>query len=627
MGAPALVRVVVCGAVDDGKSTLLGRLLLETASITSDELEAARRASAQSAATLGAEGVDVSLLVDGLESEREQGITIDVAHRQLRLGSGTRVLLADSPGHEQYTRNMAVASSTADIAILVVDAVRGVRQQTLRHAAVCRLMGVSRIIVAVNKLDAVADPAAVFERLRDELVAGLTPAHATAGSELAPTAIDVIAVSGLRGDNVTASSALLPVGTRATLLGAIEDAATEVGSRAAETGQARLTVQLVLRSDTRRRYAGRVTGGRFAVGDEIAVWPSASTARIVSILAPDTATEARENQSVSIELDRELDIGRGDIITHAAGFAELPTSRAHLAEIVWMAAEPLASANSYLLVCGPLTVPARVDDVRFVLDLDSGQQLQGRPLEANDIARVEITADRVIALDPYARNRDTGGFLLVDRATGATVAAGMSIHPLRRESDVVRHTFSVDRLAREKLNGVRGAVIWLTGLPGSGKSTIADELERSLHARGIRSFVLDGDTVRQTLSEDLGFSPADRAENVRRVARTSQLMLDAGLIVIVSLVSPFRVDRDLAKEMFAASDFFEVFVDTPLDVCISRDPKGLYAKAGEQSGSQMTGAGQVYEEPLTPAIRLDGARPVQESVEQLLTVIADRRLS
>lgn len=625
--AAALVHVVVCGAVDDGKSTLLGRLLFETASVTSDELEAAQRASLHSTALMGDERLDYSLLVDGLESEREQGITIDVAHRQLRLSTGTRVLLADSPGHEQYTRNMAVASSTADIAVLVVDAVRGVRQQTLRHAAVCRLMGVSRIIVAVNKLDAVANPAETFDRIRDELEVGIRSSHRAARPDGVAPVVDVIAVSGLRGDNVTTASRTLPVSHYSTLLQALEVASAELTIRTSDDAQLRMPVQLVLRDDTSRRYAGRLSGASLSVGDEVAVWPSGSTATVLSILAPESVETAGAGLSISIALDRELDIGRGDVIVRAAEFDSAPASRAHLAEVVWMASEPLDPSNSYLLVSGPLTVPARVDDVRFVLDLDSGEQLQGRSLVANDIARIEVTADREILLDNYELNRDTGGFLLVDRASGTTVAAGMAIHPVRRESDVQRHAFSVDRAAREQLNGVRGAVFWLTGLPGSGKSSIADELEKRLLSRGIRSFVLDGDTVRQTLSEDLGFSPQDRAENVRRVARTAQLMLDAGLIVIVSLVSPFRADRGLAKEMFATTDFYEVYVDTPLDVCIERDPKGLYAKAAETGDGQMTGAGQVYEEPLAPALHLNGTHPVAESVRQLLVIISDRRFA
>ena len=624
---PALVRVVICGAVDDGKSTLLGRLLFETASISSDELEAARRSSLSSNALMDAEKLDFSLLVDGLESEREQGITIDIAHRQLRLGSGTRILLADSPGHEQYTRNMSVASSTADIAILVVDAVRGIRKQTLRHAAVCRLMGVRQLIVAINKLDATPDPTASMSAIRESLLESFAQAQWATNEINATGQFSFIGVSGLRGDNVTTMSARLPAGSQPTLLAALEAACDAVSQPRDRRGSLRLPVQAVLRNDTHRRYAGRLLGDELSVGDTLAVWPSGSRARVIALYAPDECKTAAIGRSVSVELDTELDIGRGDILVRAEDAAELPESRAHLAEMVWMHTEPLDASTSYLLKCGPLEVPARVESVRFVLDLDTGEQLPGRPLEVNTIGRVEISCDRPILLDAYADHRDTGGFLLVDRRTGATVAAGMAIHPVRRESEVVRHSFTVDRAAREQLNGFRAGVLWLTGLPGSGKSTIADELEKRLFDRGVRSFVLDGDTVRQTLSEDLGFSPEDRAENVRRVARTAQLMVDAGLIVIVSLVSPFRADRELAKEMFADSDFYEVFVDTTLELCMERDPKGLYARAATSGGGQMTGTGQAYEQPLSPDIRLDGASPVDESVARLLGVINDRRLT
>jgi len=336
-----------------------------------------------------------------------------------------------------------------------------------------------------------------------------------------------------------------------------------------------------------------------------------------------TVTPARAGTSVAIELDRETDIGRGDILVTSN--ADLPVSRAHLADLVWLDDEPLNSASSYVLRVGSHEVPARVEQVRFVLDLDAGEEVSSQSIRANDIGRVEITFDRPLLLDSYIDSRHTGGFILCDRLTGRTLAAGMAVHPLQRESEVTRHAFTVTREARESLNGVRAGVLWLTGLPGSGKSTIADEVEKSLFERGIRCYVLDGDTVRQTLSEDLGFSPEDRRENVRRVARTAQLMMDAGLIVIVSLVSPFRDDRAAAREIFAHADFAEVFVDTPLDVCQDRDPKGLYARAAGVTNSQMTGAGQSYEEPLSPDVHLDGTLSVADNAQSLMNWILGRR--
>jgi len=623
-----LLRVVMCGAVDDGKSTLLGRLLFETDSVPSDEVVASLRASAASGSNAEAGTLDFSLLVDGLESEREQGITIDVAHRHLWLPSGRRAILADSPGHEQYTRNMAVASSTADVAVLVVDASRGVREQTLRHATVCTMMGVGSLIVAVNKLDAVDDAATVFASIRDELSDRLATMANPGGSSKKPATVTFIALSGLRGDNVVTPSQALPASDYPSLLAALEFAAAaqEASMALATDGSLRIPIQTVLRSDQTRRLAGRIARGSISVGDTVSIWPSGTAATVRALGSPDETTSAREGSSVSVELDREIDAGRGDIIV-AASDSALPTSRAHLATLVWLDPEPLDPATSYLLRVGPLEVPARIENVRFVLDLLTGEQLSGHPLAVNDIGVVEVTCDRPILLDAYAGSHDTGGFVLINRLTGRTLAAGMSLHPLQRESEVVRHSFTIDRDARERMNGVRSSVVWLTGLPGSGKSTIADELEKRLFERGVRCYVLDGDMVRQTLSEDLGFSPEDRAENVRRVARTAQLMMDAGLVVIVSLVSPFRADREAAKEMFADSDFMEAFVDTPLEVCIERDPKGLYARAGSAGSTQMTGVGQGYEAPTHPDVHLDGTAPTSDSVDTVMEIIFRRRVS
>jgi bifunctional enzyme CysN/CysC len=345
---------------------------------------------------------------------------------------------------------------------------------------------------------------------------------------------------------------------------------------------------------------------------------------IAGIYAPNETKTAGDAEAVHVTLDREVDIARGDVIVGATG--EIPSSRAHLADLVWIDTKPLDTHASYILRSGPIEIPARVETVRYVRDITTGEQARGRPLEVNDIGRVEIVTDRPILLDPYAESIHTGGFILVDRLTAMTVAAGMSKHPLVRESDVVKHDFAVGRAEREKLNGLRSCVLWLTGLPGSGKSTVADELEKSLMTLGLRSFTLDGDTVRSTLSEDLGFSPEDRKENVRRVARVAELMMEAGIIVIVSLVSPFRDDREMAKERFADGDFIEIFVDTPLEICMQRDPKGLYARSQADKSMQMTGVGQGYEVPLAADVTLDGTQPVGDSVQKLLGLIISRRI-
>ena len=622
-----LWRVVVCGAVDDGKSTLLGRLLVETGSIARDELAAARVSSATSGSDAPAGSIDFSLLADGLEAEREQGITIDVAHRHLHLPSGNRAILADSPGHEQYTSNMTVAASEADIAVLVVDASRGIRDQTLRHATVCALMGVRRFIVAVNKLDAVASATMSFTEISSVLRERFDLLAQAAGSTAANFTVDFIAISGLRGDNVSTVSTALPEGDRPTIVLALEEGIAALGrdEATATPGPVRLPIQTVIRDGSRRLIAGRLVRGELSIGSAVRVWPGGTQATVLAIELPDSVGIARAGASVTIELDREVDASRGDIIVDAAE-TDLAESRAHLATLVWLDAIPLDLSASYLIQVGPLQMPARIEAVRSTLDLDTGSERRGRPLAANDIGLVEVSCDRKALIDPFAESRDTGGFILIDRLTARTVAAGMSLHPLRRESDVTRHSFSIDRGARERLNGMRSGVVWLTGLPGSGKSTIADLLERRLFDRGVRCYVLDGDAVRQTLSEDLGFSPQDRAENVRRVARTAQLMMDAGLVVIVSLVSPFHSDRALAREMFAGDDFVEVFIDTPLATCIERDPKGLYARAKSSAASNMTGLGQAYEHPLAPDLRLDGTAPAEESADALLRLISARRV-
>lgn len=585
-------RIVVCGAVDDGKSTLIGRLLVETGSTPSDEIDDGALAEGS---------FDFSRLTDGLESEREQGITIDVAYRYLRLPSHGRALLADAPGHEQYTRNMAVAASLADVALIVVDAERGIRAQTLRHAKVCELMGVRAFVVALNKIDAVGDPDERVSQLRAEMANRLP----------GDVPVSFVAVSGLRGDNVTGSSgSLLEALAQASRLPAREN-----------LHDFRLPVQTVIRDDSRRWYAGRIAAGAVSKGDDLDIWPSGATARVREVIGTGV--------SVAIELDRETDVSRGDIFVtpRARRTVELPVSRAHLADLVWLDSDPMPPGTSYILRVGPLEVPAHVDSIRFVRDLDNDVTKPAATLSTNDVARVEITCDRPILLDKYGESRHTGGFILCDRLTGRTVAAGMNVQALQRESDVTRHSFAITREAREQLNGFRAGVLWLTGLPGSGKSTIADEVEKMLFQQGIRAFVLDGDTVRQTLSEDLGFSPEDRRENVRRVARVAQLMMEAGLLVIVSLVSPYRADRRAARDLFAPSDFAEVFVDTPLEVCQKRDPKGLYARAAASVNSQMTGSGQTYEVPEAPEIRLDGTAPIDVNTHELLSWITRRRVS
>lgn len=610
-------RIVVCGAVDDGKSTLIGRLLVETNSVPLDELALIR----------GKDGsLDYSRLTDGLEAERDQGITIDVAFRYLGFPNGNRALLADSPGHEQYTRNMAVAASTADVALIVVDAQRGISTQTKRHASICQLMGVQAVVVAINKIDKLpqSDALQIIEQLTSDIHHTLTTLSRNISSKnpFEPTIV-VVPVSGLRGDNIMSGE-----NSEISLISALEHSITSVShnEKTSETAL-RFRIQTVVRHNNRRWYSGRISSGSFTVGEEILLWPSLHPAKISGLYVNgEEAVSARHNDAVSVTMDHEVDLTRGDMIVSQLEGANLATSRAHLANLIWISSEPLNLSTSYLLRVGPFEVPVKCDVVRHQINLETNSQTASTQLAINEIGCVEITADRPFLLDPYFMSRDTGGFVLCDRLTGNTVAAGLSIHPLQRTSEVTRHAFSVTRELRESHNSVRGGVLWLTGLPGSGKSTIADELERLLFERGIRSFVLDGDMVRQTLSTDLGFSPEDRAENVRRVAQVAHMMMDAGLVVIVCLVSPSAADRAAAKELFVHSDFVEVFVDTPLDICKGRDPKGLYAKAATDNSMPMTGVGQKYERPHSPEIILDGTQDVSTSSAQLLSWVTARRV-
>jgi bifunctional enzyme CysN/CysC len=601
-----VLRVVACGSVDDGKSTLIGRLVAETGGVPEDQLEYARR-TRRGGSTIPAGEIDYSLLTDGLEAEHEQGITIDVAYRFLELPNGRRVIIADAPGHEQYTRNMAVAASTSDVAVLLVDATKGIRPQTCRHLAVCALMRVRAVIAVVNKLDAVGYDQIVFEKLAGEV-------RATAAGYDVPE-VQVIPVSALTGDNVVDRSPGLSWYHGPTLLDALSADLSTVDI----DGDFRLPVQYVIRADGFRGFAGTVLNGPLRPGDAVAVAGSGVTSVVDRVLGPGGEVGvAWPGTPVTVTLADDTDIRRGDLLTTPEACGDgLGPATAFSATLVWTAAEPLRHGRSYLLVAGPLTVPALVTTVRGRLDVVSGKQFAARTLEINDIGTVELATDAPVSLDSYENGRDTGSFLLVDRVSKETVAAGMVRFALRRGRNIVPHNYTVDRAARERLKGQRARVLWLTGLPGAGKSTIADALERRLHADGLHTYVLDGDNVRSGLNRDLGFTPEDRAENVRRVAETARLMLDAGLIVIVALVSPFRADRAVAKSLFKAGDFLEVWVHTPAEVCAERDPKGLYAKAKTGALPNLTGVGQAYEPPETPDVVVEGTGSLDDAVAAL----------
>jgi bifunctional enzyme CysN/CysC len=609
-GQTPVLHLVTCGSVDDGKSTLIGRLLVETDSVPIDQLEYART-TRRGGSTVPVGEVDYSLLTDGLEAEREQGITIDVAYRHLNLPNGRRVLIADSPGHEQYTRNMAVAASNGDVAVLLVDAARGVRPQTHRHLTVCALMGVQTIIVAVNKMDLVDFSHEAFEQVMGEV--------RTTAARLGVEQIDGIPVSAVTGANVTTKSDEMPWYKGESLLGAL--AIWEPVGRVVNE-DFRFPVQFIVRSEGNfRGYAGTVVAGSVRPGDEIMVADSGRSAKIDRIVtSAGDLQEAKYGQAVTLTLDHEVDITRGDIL--ASGSSLQPADRFGV-DMVWLGEEPLAHGRSYLLISGSRSVPATVTSVRHRLDVVSGHEHAARVLNMNDIGRVEIATDRPIPMDPYALCRDTGGFLLVDRVSADTVAAGLSRHAMRRAFNLVPHDYEVDHQARSALMGHPARVVWLTGLSGSGKSTIADAAVRKLHAMGIHTYVLDGDNVRTGLNKDLGFTPEDRAENVRRVAEVGKLMRDSGVVVFVALVSPFRSDRETAASLFAEGEFVEVFVDTPVDICSARDPKGLYAKAAAGNLPNMTGVGQIYEPPVSPDLTLRGTGDLEASADLLVAAILE----
>ena len=611
-----IVRVVACGSVDDGKSTLIGRLLVETESIPDDILDYART-TRRGGSTIPAGEIDYSMLTDGLEAEHAQGITIDVAYRHLYLPSGRRAIIADAPGHEQYTRNMAVAASTADIAILLVDAARGIRPQTHRHLTVCALMGVRTVIVAINKMDAVGYDHVAFE--------GFAGTVRSAAARFDLEDVVVVPVSALTGENVMTRTTKMPWYHGPSVLQALMSwRPPEPVDRPVRPF--RLPVQYVVRAEDFRGYAGTVVAGSVRPGDKVVVNATGAPTTVDRVLvAGKDVEQAVTDQAVVLTLATETDLTRGDlVVAPAEGLPEDQFPRpatAFAADLVWTGEEELRHGRSYLLMAGSLAVPAVVTAIRNRRDVVTGEQMAARTLKMNDIGLVEIATDTPVPLDPYALSRDTGGFLLVERVSRDTVAAGLVRHALRRAHNVVPHAFTVDQKARAALKNQRPRVLWLTGLPGAGKSTIADALERTLLGLGMHTYVLDGDGVRTGLNKDLGFTPEDRAENVRRVAETARLMADAGLVVIVSLVSPFRGDRRAAKALFAEGDFLEVWVDTPTDVVVERDPKGLYAKAKAGTLPNMTGVGQGYEPPEHPDLVVAGAGDVEDAVDLLLQAL------
>ena len=600
----SVLRMLTCGSVDDGKSTLIGRLLVQTDSVPHDTVGAARNVR-RAGSTIAAGEIDFSLLTDGLEAEREQGITIDVAYRSMSLLDGRRLIISDAPGHEQYTRNMAVAASRADIAIVLIDATKGVRTQTLRHLMICNLMGVSRVIVAINKLDAVDYSQEIYTTIKNDLLSQM--------SRFDLPDIHFIPMSALAGDNVVTQSTVMPWYTGQTLLECIQS----WQPKKSEDITMRARVQSIVRAEDFRGISTTIYRGSVAVGEQVRIHPSNQIATISTIVADmKNVKSADEGDAVTLVLQPEVDVTRGDLI--ASINEEVSASDRFSAHLVWLNEEALIHSRSYLLISGPTQIPVIVTKIRHSIDVNTGEEKAANTLAMNEIGVVEIATNQPLALLPYQESREFGNFILVDRLTSQSVGAGMIRHALRRGENITYQAYEVDKSARESAKNQRAKLIWLTGLSGSGKSTIANALEKRLHSLGMHAYVLDGDNLRMGLNVDLGFTPEDRAENVRRVSEVGKLMIDAGLIVITALVSPFEVDRQRARSIFDEGDFIEVFVDTPVDICISRDPKGLYKKASQGQIPNFTGVGQDYERPTQPELTLNGQEDVLVSTEQIL---------
>lgn len=588
----SLLRFITCGSVDDGKSTLIGRLLHDCGAVPEDQLASLARDSERHGTT-GRGNLDLALLVDGLSAEREQGITIDVAYRYFGTAR-RRFIVADTPGHEQYTRNMATGASNADLAVLLVDARKGLLTQTRRHSFILSLMGVRQVVLAVNKMDAIGWDQDRF----DAIVADYRAFAATLGF----TDIQPVPLSALTGDNVTQASAHTPWHAGAPLLALLE--AAPAASDASD-GPFRFPVQWVVRPDGNfRGLAGTVAAGAVQPGDPVRVLPSGRDSTIARIVTRDGDRDrAAAGQAVTLVLTDDVDVTRGDMLVPPG--AEPEVTDQFTAHLIWMHEEPLLPGRAYLIRMSTATATAQITQIKHRVDVNSLDHLAAHALGLNDVGLCNLSLDRPLPAEPYADGRACGSFILIDRHSNATLACGMVLHGLRRAGNIQRHPMRVGKPDRVAANGHRPCVLWFTGLSGAGKSTIADLVEQRLHAAGCRTMSLDGDNVRHGLCRDLGFTPADRVENIRRVAHIAQLMAEAGLIVLVSLISPFRADREMARSLLPPGEFLEIFVDTPLEICEARDVKGLYRKARSGALPNFTGIGSPYEPPTEPDLRLE----------------------
>jgi len=609
----SLLRFITCGSVDDGKSTVIGRLLYESKMLFEDQL-AAIEADSKKWGTQGGD-IDFALLVDGLSAEREQGITIDVAYRFFSTDL-RKFIVADTPGHEQYTRNMITGASTADVAVILIDARKGVLTQTRRHSFLVSLIGIRKVVLAINKMDLVEFSQQVYNRIDEE--------YRQFAAQIGLADITTIPLSALKGDNMTTASAAMPWYHGPTLMGFLET--TEIDETRLQAEPFRLPVQWVNRPNLDfRGFCGLIASGSIKPGDRIRVQPSGRESTVARIVAHGgDLPVAAAGQSVTLTLADEIDISRGDVISLASGPAEVADQ--FECTIVWMIDEPLLPGRPYLLKIGTRTVSATVTEPKYKVNVNTMEHLAAKKLELNEIGVCNIALDRPVAFDAYTGNRDTGGFILIDRLTNNTVGAGMLHFALRRSHNIHLQHVDVDKAARARLMGQTPVVLWFTGLSGAGKSTIANLVEKRLHALGRHCYLLDGDNVRHGLNKDLGFTEGDRVENVRRVGEVARLMVDAGLIVLTAFISPFRAERALARSLVTEGEFIEVHVDTPLDVAESRDVKGLYEKARKGELRNFTGIDSPYEAPENPDLRIDTTELAAErAADRVIELLRERR--
>ncbi|MEK9594537.1 MAG: sulfate adenylyltransferase subunit CysN [Rhodospirillaceae bacterium] len=607
-----LLRLITCGSVDDGKSTLLGRLLYDCKLLFEDQLASLQSDSARFGSA-GTGELDLALLVDGLAAEREQGITIDVAYRFFTTDK-RKFIVADTPGHEQYTRNMATGASTAEVAILLVDARKGMLTQTRRHSYIAALLGIRHLVLAVNKMDLVDWQDGIFDTIAADFK--------SFAANLGEMQVTCIPVSALTGDNISRPSAAMPWYQGPTLLTHLETLNVGDGS---EDQPFRMPVQWVNRPNLNfRGFAGSIASGAVQVDDPVVILPSGKTSTIESIATYDgPLTRAQAGQAVTLVLQDEVDVSRGDVI--AATTDRPVVADQFAAHIVWMHETPMLPGRTYQLRLGSMAVNAQVTEIKHSVNVNTLERMATKSLDLNDVAFCNLSVDQAIPFDPYSDNRTMGAFILVDRMRNATVGCGMIDFALRRAANIHHHAMTVTQNTRAAAKQQKPCVLWFTGLSGAGKSTIADLVEQRLHDFGHHTMLLDGDNVRFGLNRDLGFSDEDRVENIRRVGEVSKLLVEAGLITLVSFISPFRSERQLARNLLQDDEFFEVFVDAPLAVCEQRDPKGLYKKARAGEIPNFTGIGSDYEPPENPELHLSASVfSAEQLAEQVITLLRNQ---